>query len=135
MKLPRYVNGFVDRHGKARYYFRRAGFKKVALPGVPWSPDFMAAYQMVLAGQPIAIGADRTLPGSMQALAISYYGSAQYLAMKASSQRVRRNIIEKFFRETDANGQRNADKRAALLQREHIVRFMAATDCAKRCAR
>jgi hypothetical protein len=46
--------------------------------------------------------------------------------MKASSQRVRRNIIEKFFRETDANGQRNADKRAALLQREHIVRFMAA---------
>jgi hypothetical protein len=38
MKLPRYVNGFVDRHGKARYYFRRAGFKKVSLPGVPWSP-------------------------------------------------------------------------------------------------
>jgi hypothetical protein len=73
-----YVNGFVDRHGKARYYFRRAGFKKVALPGVPWSPDFMAAYQTVLAGQPIAIGEDRTLPGSMQALSISYYGSAQY---------------------------------------------------------
>jgi hypothetical protein len=41
--------------------------------------------------------------------------------MKASSQRVRRNIIEKFFRETDANGQRNADKRAGLLQRERPV--------------
>jgi hypothetical protein len=63
----------------------------------------------------------------MQALAISYYSSsAEYLAMKITSQRVRRNIIEKFFRETDASGQRNADKRAALLQREHIVRFMAA---------
>jgi integrase len=47
------------------------------------------------------------------------------MAMKASSQRVRRNIIEKFCREIDANGQRNGDKRAALLRREHIVRFMA----------
>ena len=32
MKLPRYVNGFVDRHGKVRFYFRRAGFKKGTTP-------------------------------------------------------------------------------------------------------
>ena len=125
MKLPRYVNGFVDRHGKSRFYFRKAGFKKVPLPGLPWSPDFMAAYQAALAGQPAAIGAARVLPGSMHALAVSYYNSPEYLAMKSGSQRVRRNIIEKFCRETDANGQRNGDKRAALLQRGHIVRFMA----------
>jgi integrase len=126
MKLPRYVNGFIDRHGKPRFYFRRAGFKKVALPGMPWCPDFMAIYQAALAGQPGAIGAARVLPGSMHALAISYYASPEYLAMKGNSQRVRRNIIEKFCRETDANGQCNGDKRPALLQREHIVRFMAA---------
>jgi hypothetical protein len=126
MKLPRYVNGFIDRHGKARFYFRRAGFRKVGLPGLPWSPDFMAAYQMALAGQPAAIGAARVLPGSIHALTISYYSSLEYLAMKASSQRVRRNVIEKFCREMDANGQRNGDKRAALLHREHLIRFMAA---------
>ena len=40
---PPYCNGFLDRHGKARWYFRRAGFKKVPLPGLPWSPEFMAA--------------------------------------------------------------------------------------------
>jgi integrase len=125
MKLPRYVNGFIDRHGKPRFYFRKAGFKKAALPGLPWSPAFMAVYQAALAGQPAAIGAARVLPGSMRALAISYYNSLEYLAMKPSSQRVRRNIIEKFCRETDANGQRYGDKRAALLQREHIVRLMA----------
>jgi hypothetical protein len=34
-RLPRYVHGFIDRHGKARFYFRRAGFKKIALPGCP----------------------------------------------------------------------------------------------------
>lgn len=126
MKLPRYVQGFVDRHGKARYYFRRAGFKSATLPGVPWSPGFMQAYEAAMAGQPPSIGASRVLPGSLHALAISYYSSPEYLAMKINSRAVRRNIIERFCREVDANGQRNGDKRAVLLQREHIVRFMAA---------
>jgi integrase len=126
MKLPRYVHGFVDRHGKARFYFRRAGFKKVRLPGLPWSQDFMAAYERALAGQPAAIGAARVLPGTMHALAVAYFNSTEYHAMKANSQRVRRNIIEKFCREVDSNGLCNGDKRAALLQREHIVGFMAA---------
>src|SRR5262245_57285523 len=118
MKLPRYVHAFLDRHGKPRHYFRRAGFKKVPLPGLPWSPGFMAAYDAAMAGQPAPIGAARVLPGSMHALAISYYGSAEYLAMKANSRAVRRGIIERFCRELDANGQRNGDIRAALLQRE-----------------
>ena len=56
---PPYCNGFIDRHGKARWYFRRAGFKKVPLPGLPWSPEFMAAYEQALAGQPAPIGAER----------------------------------------------------------------------------
>jgi hypothetical protein len=42
---PKYVHGFIDRHGRPRFYFRRAGFKKMPLPGLPWSPEFMAAYQ------------------------------------------------------------------------------------------
>jgi hypothetical protein len=25
---PKYVQHFLDRHGKARFYFRRAGFKR-----------------------------------------------------------------------------------------------------------
>jgi integrase len=126
MKLPRYVHGFVDRHGKARYYFRRPGFKKAPLPGVPWSSEFMQTYETALAGQPQSIGAKRVLPGSMRALAVSYYQSVEYLQMKPRSQRVRRNIIEKFCQQTDTSGNCLGDKRAALLQREHIIRFMAA---------
>jgi integrase len=127
LKLPRYVQGFIDRHGKPRFYFRRAGFKAVSLPGLPWSPEFMATYETALAGQPATVGESKVLPGSMHALAVSYYGSAEFLVqLKARSQRVRRNMIEKFLRETDAKGQPNGDKRAALLQREHVVRFMAA---------
>lgn len=41
---PKFVQGFVDRHGHARFYFRRPGFKRVPLPGLPWTPQFMAAY-------------------------------------------------------------------------------------------
>src|SRR5262249_11571685 len=126
LKLPRYVKAYVDRSGKARFYFRRAGFKSVALPGLPQSPTFMQAYEAAMAGQPPAIGAARVLPGSMHALAISYYGSLNFSKMKPYSQRLRRNAIERFCREIDANGLPNGDKRAALLQRQHILRFMAA---------
>jgi integrase len=41
--LP-YIKAYVDRHGKARYYFRRKGFAKLPLPP-PGSPGFMAAYE------------------------------------------------------------------------------------------
>ena len=126
LKLPRYIKGYVDQSGKARYYFRRAGFKSVTLPGAPWTAQFMETYEIALAGQPAGVGASRVLPGSMHALAISYYGSLDYLKMKPHSQRMRRNVIERFCRETDANGLCNGDKRAALLQCEHVVRFMAA---------
>jgi hypothetical protein len=51
MKKPRYVHGFMDRHGKPRFYCRRSGFKRVPLPGLPWSPEFMAAYDAAMKGE------------------------------------------------------------------------------------
>jgi integrase len=124
MKLPRYVHGFIDRHGKPRHYFRRPGFKKIPLPGMPWSPEFMAAYQEAAAARPAPIGAAKVHPGSMRALAVSYYASPEY--QKMSSKSVRRNIIEKFLRETDVNGLTNGDKRAALMRQDHVAALMAA---------
>jgi hypothetical protein len=49
MRLPDYVNHFNDRHGHARFYFRRTGFPRATLPGLPWSPEFMAAYEEAMA--------------------------------------------------------------------------------------
>jgi hypothetical protein len=45
MRLPKFVQGFTDRHGTERYYFRRRGFPRVVLPNAPWTPKFMAVYQ------------------------------------------------------------------------------------------
>ena len=39
----KYVHAFRDRMGRMRYYFRRHG-KRNALPGLPGSSEFMAAY-------------------------------------------------------------------------------------------
>jgi integrase len=123
---PKYVQGFVDRHGKGRFYFRRAGFKTVALPGLPWSPEFMAVYEVALAGQPAPIASERVKPGTIRALAVSYYNSIAFRSMKPSTQSVYRNIIDRFCRETDKDGHGHGDKSAAGLQREHVVKLMAA---------
>ena len=39
-----YVQALTDRHGHKRHYYRRAGFERVTLPGVPGSAEFMTAY-------------------------------------------------------------------------------------------
>lgn len=121
---PKYVQGFVDRHRKPRFYFRRPGFKVVPLPGLPWSPEFMAVYEEALAGHPVQIGSRRVKPGTIRALAVSYYDSHAFRMM--SSQSVRRNIIERFCRETDKEGRALGDKSATTLQRAHIVKLMEA---------
>src|SRR5262245_48113551 len=125
LRLPRYIHGFTDRHGKARFYFRRTGFKKVPLPGIPYSPEFMAAYQEALAGQRVQVGLSKVIPGTIRALAIFYYGSLAFRSMKPITQSTYRNIIDRFCRETDKTGQVFGDKKAATLQREHIVKLMA----------
>jgi integrase len=125
-RAPKYVHGFVDRHGKPRFYFRRLGFKKVPLPGLPWSPEFMAAYQEALAGQRPSIGADKVIPGTMRALAILYYGSLAFRSLKPITQSTYRNIIDRSCRDTDKTGQPFGDKPAALMRREHVVKLMAA---------
>jgi integrase len=123
---PKYVQSFLDRHGKARFYFRRSGFKNVALPGLPWSPKFMAAYDEALAGQPAQIGSERVKPGTIRALTVSYYNSIGFRSMKPITQSVYRNIVDRFCREKDREGREHGDKRAATLQREHIIKLMAA---------
>lgn len=44
-KPPKYCQVFEDRHGKVRWYYRRRIFPRTQLPGLPWTPSFMAAYE------------------------------------------------------------------------------------------
>jgi hypothetical protein len=98
MKLPKFTQAWVDkRDGRAYYYLRRRGFPRVRLPGLPWSPSFMAAYESALAGPRTAIGAGRIKPGSVSAVVAEYLDSQQFFASKSpGTQRMRRGILERF---------------------------------------
>jgi integrase len=119
LKLPRYVHGFIDRHGKPRFYFRRPGFERRPLRGLPYSTEFMSDYEVALAGQPMQVSANRARPGTTMALALSYFASPGFRTLRLSTQQAYRRTIERLCRE-------HGDKRAADLRREHIVRLMAA---------
>jgi integrase len=98
MKLPKYVQAWVDpRDSRAYYYLRRRGFPRVRLPGLPWSPTFMAAYEAAMSGARTAIGSGRVKPGSVAAVVAEYLDSRQFFGSKsAGTQRMRRGILERF---------------------------------------
>jgi len=94
--LLRYVEEFVDRHGKPHRYFRRAG-KRVRLPGPPGSAEFMAAYQAALDGVTAPkIETPRTAPGTVHWLVNAYLSSATFKALAPESRRTWANILENF---------------------------------------
>ena len=101
LKLPRFVHGFVDRHGKPRFYFRRRGLKQVPLPGLPHSTEFMDAYQIALGTEHrIEINASRSVPGTINALVVSYYKSDAW-----------KNGLEEETRKTRASHNRKISRR------------------------
>jgi integrase len=126
VKMPKHTQAFVDRHGKARFYFRRTGTKLVPLPGLPWSPEFMAAYEAAMAGQGPVVGLRMPKPGSFAALAASYFASPNFLTMKPSTKNVYRNAIDRLCQSKDKDGNESGTKSATTLRREHIVKMMAA---------
>jgi integrase len=97
MKLPKYVQAWVDHDGRPHCYFRRRGYPRVRLPGLPWSPSFMAAYEAALTGPRTAIGAGRIKPGSVAAVVAAYFDSQAFFTSKSpGTQRMRRGILERF---------------------------------------
>ena len=117
----KFVHAFKDRHGKRRHYFRRPGFKRAPLPGLPGSAEFMAAYQAALAGETaprIEIGAVRCKPGSTAAAVALYFGSLAFASLAPETQRQRRRILEHF---REAYG----DMPFARLERRHVESMLA----------
>jgi hypothetical protein len=103
----KFVQAWVDDDGRAHHYFRRAGYPRVRLPGLPGSPEFNRAYEAALGSQPellgsasIPIGAGRSKPGSVAAVIAGYFGSSAFCKeLKPDTQAVRRFVLEAFKRE------------------------------------
>jgi integrase len=92
----KYVQAWVDGDGRAHHYFRRPGFPRVRLPGLPGSAAFMRAYEEALGGPRLEIGAKRSKPGSVNAAIAGYYTSLEFRSLAAGTQAIRRAILERF---------------------------------------
>jgi hypothetical protein len=118
LKLPPYVHAFTDRHGKPRFYFRRPGFRRAALPGLPYSSEFMAAYDAAQHGARVELGASRSKPGTVAAAVAGYLGSMAFAGLAEGTQRERRRILERFRAE-------HGEKGIATLGKIHVERMMS----------
>jgi integrase len=124
LKLPQYVKHYIDRTGKARFYYRRVGMKEVPLPGLPWSPDFMQAWDKAhvayKAPDPVILGASRTVAGTVNAGLVAYYQSSAFKNdLGQSTQGARRNLLERFRVE-------HGHKRVKMLERRHVQAYINA---------
>lgn len=111
----KFVHEFTDRHGTVRRYFRKAG-RRVPLPGLPGSREFMEAYKDVLDGasQPrTGIGAGRTTAGTVSALIAAFYLSSRFKQLAPITQQTYRNRLERFRA-------KHGEKRWAHVQTIHI---------------
>lgn len=118
-KPPRYCQGFEDRHGKFRWYYRRPGFPRIPLPGLPWTPDFMAAYEKAEKGERLEIGKGRSAPGTVSALVASFYKTSDFTTLSDSTKVTYRGIIERFRAE-------HGEKRVAHMEKRHLQKLVSA---------
>ena len=124
--VHRYMKG-----GREYIYFRR-GDVRVRLPGPLGSKAFNAAYAAALEQKPLPIGAAKTVPGSMGALAAAWYASQGFTRLKAPStnlaqplfvhddefrqrERVLTNKLHPFLRGADANHVFNSFQKAGQM--------------------
>jgi integrase len=118
-KLPlKYLNEYRDVRGKIRRYFRRPGHKRIPLPGLPGSDEFMAAYQAASAGVAAPPGVSRTKPGTVNAVIVGYYQSLAFRELASGTQAERRNILERFR-------EQYGDNRIAMLEQRHIIKLLS----------
>ncbi|WP_173087621.1 tyrosine-type recombinase/integrase [Devosia sp. 1635] len=130
INLP-YIKSYTDRLGTRRHYFNRRGEPGTALPGLPGSREFMAAYQSCLdaaeANRPskaVARG-HKIIPGSVDDVALRYYASAEFRTLAPITQATYRNEIDKFRREKDKNGNPHGPKAMAMLDRRGVKALVA----------
>jgi hypothetical protein len=108
--------------------FRKAGYKPVYLPGVPWGDGFMRAYAAAQESSKIApiVGAVSGIKrGSLDEVIESYYRLV-FPTLAESTRAMRRGVPERFRNARGRSGQRYGDKSVAGLDHEAIASIIAA---------
>lgn len=118
-KVP-YVQRFEDRHGHVRFYFRRPGFKRAALPDPKDVKAFFDAYSKANspdAALPAKQMTPRYVSGTMGALISEYLTSAEFKALKPNSRKAYQYVIRRL------QGRKSVAMPVSHLRRAHILRL------------
>ena len=123
---PAHVSYYRDVRGKVRWRFRRVRFPESQTTETFGSEGWWAWYAAASNAQPIVIGASRGEPGSIHALGVAYYASADFNGLRPTTQRTYKGIFDRYRDKYGANP-------VALLEPRHIrgqMDAMAATPAA-----
>ncbi len=117
----KYIDRFIDRHGRERYYYRPNRGARTPLPGRPGSPEFMAAYEEATRGQKIkTVPRQRGAPGTFDRLAQDYFSSSDFSRLAPSTQKTYRSVIERLIID-EGIGHRLVRE----MNRKHVQRILA----------
>lgn len=111
-----FIQAYTDRHGKQRYYFRRKGCRRCALPGRPGSPAFIRAYNAALSGEARVEPSLSLVRGTFKALCHEYENSAEFSGLGDLTRREMGYVIKKLEAE-------HGSKPVAMLERKHILQW------------
>lgn len=112
-KRPRNVSYYYDRHGNIRWRFRKKGLPECQTREAFGSEAWWSWYAAASSATPPAVGGSRTKPGSVHAIAVAYYASADFQRLSQATQRTYRGILDRY---RDKYG----DNPVALLEARHI---------------
>ena len=92
----RWVTGYLDRHRKPRWRFRRKGYTPHTFREPHGSKAFEREYARCLEADPAPIAVSRNKPGSVGDVIARYYADNAFQDLAASTQTVYRGVLERF---------------------------------------
>jgi integrase len=109
-RLPANVAKVSDRHGKARYRFRRKGWDSAYVKGEPDTAEFHASYAEILAGGPRevkpAASPAKVEPKSLDDLLARMKASPGWLTKTDRTRHVQAQVYERYMNRLDPKGRR-----------------------------
>jgi integrase len=98
-RLPQYVSGFADRHGKMRYRFRKTGSEAYYFANQPGTTGFAEEYRACLEGaeRPRMAESPSATPGSLNSLALKFYQSPEWMGANEATRHAQRLVLDRFL--------------------------------------
>jgi len=111
------ITAYFDRHQKRRFRFRKKGFS-TEIHGEYGSNEFRLNYEKALSGfKSQEIGKPATKRGTINALAVSYYKSPEYVSLKNSTKLTYRREIDRL---REDHGHRLVNQ----MKRQHVIKLL-----------